>query len=177
MGNLAAASRYSKALLELCVEQNNVDSVLGDMKFFQEVSEGSRDFDLLIHSPVVRSDKKILIFEKVFDQFEELTMSFIRLLTNKGREGLLPEIAMTFDLQVKEHKGVVPVTLTTAQPLDEETKKLILAKIEPLIDGEPEVKEKIDEELIGGFVVRMGDTQIDASVESQLNNLKQRLTR
>ena len=68
MGNLAAASRYSKALLELCVEQNNVDSVLGDMKFFQEVSEGSRDFDLLIHSPVVRSDKKILIFEKVFDQ-------------------------------------------------------------------------------------------------------------
>lgn len=118
-----------------------------------------------------------MIFEKVFDQFEELTMSFIRLLTNKGREGLLPEIAMTFDLQVKEHKGIVPVTLTTAQPLDEETKKLILGKIEPLIDGEPEVKEKIDEELIGGFVVRMGDTQIDASVESQLNNLKQRLTR
>ncbi len=177
MGNLAAASRYSRALLDLCVEQGKVDSVLGDMKFFQEVSEGSKDFDLLIHSPVVRSDKKILIFEKIFDQFEDLTMAFIRLLTNKGREGLLPEIALTFDLHVKEHKGIVPVTLTTAQPLDDDTKDLIMNKISNLIDGRPEVTEKIDEELIGGFVVRMGDTQIDASIESQLYNLKQRLTR
>lgn len=177
MGNLAAASRYSQALLELCIEQGKVDSVLGDMKFFQEVSEGSKDFDLLIHSPVVRSDKKILIFEKVFDQFEELTMSFIKLLTNKRRENLLPEIARVFDLHVKAHKGIVPVTLTTAQPLDDQTKDLIMSKVASLIDGQPEVTEKIDEELIGGFVVRMGDTQIDASVESQLNNLKQRLTR
>lgn len=177
MGNLAAASRYSKALLELAIEQGKVDSVSGDMKFFQEVSEGSRDFDLLIHSPVVRSDKKVEIFSKVFEQFEELTMSFIKLLTNKRREGLLPEIASTFELQVKAYKGIVPVTLTTAQPLDEATKELIMNKVAPMIDGKPEVTEVIDENIMGGFVVRMGDTQIDASVESQLNNLKQRLTR
>ena len=67
--------------------------------------------------------------------------------------------------------------MTTAQPLDDQTKDLIMSKVASLIDGKPEVTEEIDEELIGGFVVRMGDTQIDASVESQLNNLKQRLTR
>lgn len=177
MGNLAAASRYSKALLELSIEQGKVDSVLGDIKFFQEVSEGSRDFEVLINSPVVRSDKKIAIFEKVFDNFEELTISFIRLLTNKRRENLLPEIARTFDLHVKQHKGIVPVTLTTAQPLDSKTKDLIMGKVSSMIKGTPEVTENIDDSIIGGFVVRMGDTQIDASVESQLNNLKQRLTR
>ena len=177
MGNLAAASRYSKALLELSIEQGKVDSVLGDIKFFQEVFNSSKDFELLLHSPVVRSDKKIEIFEKVFEQFEELTMSFMKLLTNKGREDLLDEIAFTFELHVKEYKGIVPVTLTTAQPLDDATKELIMSKVAPIINGKPEVTEKIDEEIIGGFVVRMGDTQIDASVESQLNNLKQRLTR
>jgi F-type H+-transporting ATPase subunit delta len=177
MRNLAAASRYSKALLELSIEQGKVDSVLGDMKFFQEVLNSSKEFELFLHSPVVRSDKKIEIFLKVFEQFEELTMSFMKLLTNKGREDLLDEIAFTFEVQVKEYKGIVPVTLTSAQPLDEATKSLIMSKVEPLINGKPEVTEKIDEEIIGGFVVRMGDTQIDASIESQLNNLKQRLTR
>ncbi|MFZ9027704.1 MAG: ATP synthase F1 subunit delta [Crocinitomicaceae bacterium] len=177
MRNLAAASRYSKALLEISIEQGKVDSVSGDMKFFQEVLESSKEFELLLHSPVVRSDKKIEILTKVFEQFEELTMSFMKLLTNKRREDLLDEIAFTFEQQVKEYKGIVPVTLTTAQPLDEATKELIMSKVAPMINGKPEVTEKIDEEIIGGFVVRMGDTQIDASVESQLNNLKQHLTR
>ena len=79
--------------------------------------------------------------------------------------------------QVKEYKGIVPVTITTATELDKATKEAIVQKIEAKVNGQLEVIEKIDESLIGGFIVRMGDTQIDASVLSQFNNLKQRLTR
>jgi F-type H+-transporting ATPase subunit delta len=78
---------------------------------------------------------------------------------------------------VKEHRGIVPMTLTSASTLDANTRDAIIAKVQSSVEGTLEVEEKIDESLIGGFVVRMGDVQIDASVANQLNNLKQRLTR
>lgn len=175
--NTKASSRYAKALLELAIENKNLDSVMGDMNFLLQTNDDSREFELLVASPVVNSTKKIEIFEKVFEQFEKVTMSFITLVTENRRESLLPQIATAFIEQVKEHKGIVPVTLISAKKLDDATKGSIIAKISDTVKGQLEVEEKIDESLIGGFVVRMGDTRIDASVSSQLNNLKQRLTR
>jgi F-type H+-transporting ATPase subunit delta len=177
MKGTKVAGRYAKALLELAIEQNKVDSVSGDMNFLAEVSTGSRDFELLIASPIIHADKKIAIFEKVFEQFETMTMSFVRLITKNGRESMLPAIAEAFSAQVKAHKGIVPITVVSAVPLDASTRDKILAKVQSGVHGTLEVTEKIDESLIGGFIVRMGDMQIDASVSSQFNNLKQRLTR
>lgn len=177
MKNTAVATRYAKALLELAVELKKVDSVAGDMSYLLSVSEASYDFELLVSSPIVRSDKKIAIFEKIFEQFEDVTMSFVRLITKNRRESLLPAIAEAFGRQVLEHKGIVSVTIKSAQKLDDKTKDLILGKIQNSMTGTPEITEIIDEELIGGFVVQMGDTRIDASVASQFANLKQRLTK
>lgn len=177
MKNTAAAGRYAKALLELAIDQKKLDSVSGDMNYLLQVTEGSRDFEVLLSSPIVRADKKIAIFERVFEHFEEVTLAFLRLITKNGREGILPLIAASFEAQVKEHKGIFPVTLISAKPLNASTKEKIMSKVQGVLSGTPEVTEKIDESLIGGFIVRMGDTQIDASVESQLNKLKLRLTR
>lgn len=177
MKSTKVASRYAKALLEIAIEQGKVDSVSGDMQFLAETNRETRDFELLIGSPIVNADKKIAIFEKVFEQFETVSMAFIRLITKNGREYLLPAIAESFEAQVKEHKGIVPITLISAAPLDAATRDNLLAKVKEGVSGTFEVTEKIDEDLIGGFVVRLGDMQIDASVSSQLNNLKQRLTR
>lgn len=177
MKGTKVAGRYAKALLELAIEQNKVDSVSGDMAFLAQTSAESRDFELLISSPIIHADKKIAIFEKVFEQFETVTMAFVRLITKNGREGMLPAIAEAFSAQVKEHKGIVPITLVSAAPLNAATKEALLARVQQGVKGTLEVTEKIDESLIGGFVVRMGDMQIDASVSSQFNNLKQRLTR
>ena len=69
------------------------------------------------------------------------------------------------------------MTITSAVPLDSSTREKIVAKIQASVKGQLEIEEKIDESLIGGFVVRMGDMQIDASVSNQFNNLKQRLAR
>lgn len=177
MKGTKVAGRYAKALLELAIEQNKVDSVSGDMAFLAQVSAESRDFEMLIASPIINSDKKIAIFEKVFEQFETVTLAFVRLITKNGRESMLPAIAESFSAQVKAHKGIVPITLVSAAPLDAATRDKILAKVQSGVKGTLEVTEKIDESLIGGFIVRMGDMQIDASVSSQFNNLKQRLTR
>lgn len=177
MKSTKVASRYAKSLLELAVEQNKIDSILGDMKFLLETNESTRDFELLVASPIIKADMKIAVFEKVFEQFEELTMSFIRLITKNGRESFLPMIAKEFEAQVKAHKGIIPMTLVTATALDAGTKDKIINKVQGSVKGQLEVTEVIDESLMGGFIVKMGDTQIDASVASQFNNLKQRLTR
>ncbi len=171
------AGRYATALLELSIEQNKVDQVLADMKYLLEVNNETRDFQLLLDSPIVKGDKKIAIFEELFGQFEEVSTSFVKLITNNGRESYLPTIAEAFDAQVKEHRGIVPITIISAVPLANSTKEIILEKVEKGVNGKLEVTELIDSSLIGGFIVRMGDKQIDASVASQFNDLKQRLTR
>ncbi len=177
MKSTKVAARYAKALLELAIEQNKVDSVSGDMHFLLQTNNETRDFELMLESPLVKADKKIAIFKLIFEQFEEISMSFVELITKNGREAYLPTIAEAFEAQVKAYRGIVPMTLTSAVALDQSTKDAILAKIQGSVNGTLEVTENIDPALIGGFVVKMGDTQIDASVLSQFNNLKQRLTR
>lgn len=177
MKSTKVAVRYAKALLELAIENKNVDSVLGDMQFLLQVNNDTPDFEMLIASPVINADKKLDIFKMIFEQFETVSMSFVKLVTENGREGHLPAIAESFEAQVKEYKGIVPMTLVSAVPLDAATKDAIVAKVQGGVQGTLEIKEVIDEELIGGFMVKMGDVQIDASVSSQLNKLKQRLTR
>ena len=171
------AGRYATALLELSIEQNKVDSVLADMKYLLEVSNEAHDFQLLLDSPIVKGDKKIAIFGELFGQFEEISTSFVNLITKNGRESYLPSIAEAFDAQVKEYKGIVPITIVSASSLENSTRDIILSKVEKSVKGQLEVTELIDSSLIGGFIVRMGDKQIDASVASQFNDLKQRLTR
>lgn len=177
MRNTKVAARYARALLDLAIEQGNIDSVLGDMMVFGATVKDSSEFELLLSSPVVKADKKIEIFQLAFEPFEKTTQEFLALITNNGREAMLADIAEAFEAQVKEHRGIVPMTITSAVPLDATTKAAIVAKVQSSVEGTLEVEEKIDESLIGGFVVRMGDQRIDASVASQLNNLKQRLTR
>lgn len=177
MKGTKAASRYAKALLELAIENNQVDAVLNDMKYLSVVSGEYREFQLLIKSPIVNSDKKIEIFVELFGQFQEISRKFIELITRKGREVLLSEIASSFEAQVNKYKGITPITITSAVPLSEAAKNKIVSKVQGIVSGTFDITEKIDPALIGGFIVRMDDKQIDASVSSQLDNLKQRLTR
>lgn len=177
MKGTKTASRYATALLEIAIEQNKLEQVASDMNYLLEANNETVDFQLLINSPVINSDKKIAIFNEIFGQFEDVSMSFIKLITKNRRESYLPTIAESFDKQLKEHKGIVPVTIISAATLDEAVKNSIISKVEGSVKGQLEVKELIDESLIGGFIVQMGDKRIDASVANQFNNLKQRLTR
>jgi len=99
------------------------------------------------------------------------------MVTKNGRENLIMFIAHSFEAQLKSHRGIVPVTIISARKLEDATRDKIVAKIQKSVDGTPELTEKIDESLIGGFIVRMGDKQIDASVSSQLMRLKQELVK
>jgi F-type H+-transporting ATPase subunit delta len=172
-----SASRYAQALLDLAIEQNKLDAVAADMKYMATVCAENPELELMLQSPVVKADKKLSVLNAIFDQFDQLTNLFVDLIVKNGREAYLSQIASSFDVLLKAHQGIVPVTLISAQKLDDKVKKEIVSKVQASITGTVELTEKIDSDLIGGFIVRMGDTQIDASVASQINKLKQRLTR
>jgi F-type H+-transporting ATPase subunit delta len=177
MKSTKSAVRYAKALLELAIEQNKLEAISNDMNAIIAANEETRDFQLFLSSPLIQAEKKVSIFNQLFDYFEDLSLSFVSLITKNGRENILVEIAASFQDQVKAYKGIVPVTLVSSKKLDETTVNAILAKVKPAVKGEIELTEKIDEEILGGFVVKIGNTQVDASVANQLKNLKQRLTR
>lgn len=177
MKSTKAASRYAKSLLELAIEQNKLDTVAADLKYLEAVNTETKEFTILLNSPIINSAKKIAIYRELFGKFEALTLSFIDLITKNRREYMLPQIAISFDQLLKAHRGIVPITIVSAVALNDTTRSLIVSKIQHSSTEKLEVEEIVDSTLIGGFIVRMDDKQIDASVASQINNLKQRLTR
>ncbi|MBT5932855.1 MAG: ATP synthase F1 subunit delta [Flavobacteriales bacterium] len=175
MKSTKSAIRYAKALLELSIENSNLDEVSSDMKRIVESSNETNDFKVFLSSPVIKSDKKIEVLKVLFVGFEKLTNSFIDLITKNKREYLLIEIAEAYLYLLKKHQQIVPVSITSARKLEKETLNQILDKMKSHVEGDFEVTEEVDESLIGGFIVRMDDKQIDASVLTQLNRMKQEL--
>ena len=177
MGGLKVAGRYAQSLIELADELKVTDAVLNDMELLLTTTNENKDFHVFLNSPLIKADKKNSIFNKLFGGFQDITTKFIHLLTKNKREMILPVIAEEFIAKLNEIRGIVPMTLTSAKKLDYKVKATILEKLNQNIKGSIELTEKIDESLIGGFVVRMGDTRIDASIAHQLNEMKQRLIR
>ena len=174
MPNPRLAARYAKSLIDLANEKNQVEPVYKDMLFLQTVCRESRDFLVLLRSPVVKADKKGAIVEAVTNgKISELTTAFNRLLINKGREAYLPEIITSFIDQYKQQKGIHTVKLTTAVPVTEEVKQQIIGQVQKQSNmNNIDLKTIVNEEIIGGFVLEIGDQLVDASIAYDLNKIK-----
>ena len=174
MKGTIVASRYAKSLLDLSVEKNNLDKINDDMVQLSEICEESKDLTNLLNNPVVNSDKKANVFDKLFKgKMDDLSLAFIQLINKNKRENLLPNIAQSFTQLYKEHKHILDVELISAQPLEDSVKTKIIDKVKAKYDGYSiNLIEKTDASLIGGFIVKIKDKQLDASIASQLTNLK-----
>jgi F-type H+-transporting ATPase subunit delta len=174
MADLRAASRYVKSLLDLAIDQKVLENVHKDMVLFSKVYDESRAFGVMLRSPVIPHDKKREILAKIFKgKVNNLTMSFFDIITRKNREPLLGAIAKEFHNAYNEYKGIGKATITSAVPLDQKLR----AEFEGLVrkyseKTEVELVEKVDPEMIGGFVLKVGDRQIDASVKNKIKALK-----
>jgi F-type H+-transporting ATPase subunit delta len=171
------AGRYAKSLLEMAQEQKKLDRVVGDVEAFQRATQ-NRDLFLLLKSPIVNADKKLSALKALFGgKFDELTMAFLRILVQKGREPFLPDITQEFMAQYKKLQNITTVKVTTAQPLSAAALQALKQKLEADVDIKSvELETAVDAELIGGFVLEMGDHIYDASVVHKLDNLKRQFT-
>jgi F-type H+-transporting ATPase subunit delta len=173
MADLRVASRYVKSLLGLAVEQGQVEAVHKDMLLFSKICSENRDFTMMLRSPVIRHEKKKAILEKIFSgKVNALTMAIMDILTRKNREPLLPSIATEFHNAYNEYKGVGKAFVTTTTPMDKELREVIESIVKKLSNKKlVELHENVDKELIGGFILNVGDRQIDASIKSKLKSL------
>jgi F-type H+-transporting ATPase subunit delta len=174
MADLRVASRYVKSLLGLAVEQNAVEQVNNDMNLFASTVEMSNEFTLMLQSPIIPHDKKRAILERLFTgKVHPLTMAIIDILTKKNREPLLPAIAKEFHNAYNEYKGIGKATITTTVPMDASLREEIKSIVKKLsAKKDVELIEKVDKDLVGGFVLNVGDRQIDTSIKSRLSALK-----
>lgn len=161
-------------MIDLATERNQLEAIHKDMLFLQAVCKSSREFVTILKSPVITADKKENILKAITGgKVNEITTAFNNLLVKKGREAGLPEIIDAFIAQYKKQKGIHTVKLTTAAPVSEDLKKQIIARIqEQTAMKNIELETVVKDELIGGFVLDLGGTLVDASIAYDLNKIK-----
>lgn len=171
------ASRYAKSLFDLSKEKNILNEVLADMNLLAETIKQSRELDLLLKSPLVKSDKKDKILGLIFKgKISDLTFTFLELLVKKGRESTLLEMANAFISKYNKLNNVAIAQLTTAVEVD----KTIVDKVEKIllaIDGNKkvELETKVDSNIVGGFVLKYGDKLLDDSISRKLQLIKKEI--
>lgn len=174
MAESRVASRYVKSLLGLAVEQGALENVHQDMQLFDKICGSNTDFLLMLRSPIIKHDKKKDILEKIFKgKVHKLSLAIIDILTAKNREPLLPAIAKEFHTAYNDYKGISKASVTTTIPVDAQLRSELEKIVKKLSGAEKiELDEKVDPDLIGGFILNVGDKQIDASIKSKLKTLK-----
>jgi len=163
---------YAKALFEFALERDAVESVYKDMQALTSLCKSNRDFLLMLKSPILKTEKKQKILIAVFkNSVSEITRGFLKIITAKRRESLLPDMAVAFVELYKDYKGIL-TTIVTAVPLTEDLRKEILKVMSTQAKGNVDLVEEIKEELIGGFVLQWKDMQYDASILNEVNKMR-----
>ena len=177
MQNHRAATRYAKSLIGLAEETSVLDQVKDDMQLFIKVFNENSLLATVLRNPVIQHTKKRAILRALYEgKMNNLTLTAFDLITKKNRESILDIIAKEFLIQYNELKGIQEATVITTVSLDESQRKEFNKVVKSLTGKQPELTMEIDESLIGGFVLDIGDSQLDESVKSKLNKIHRELT-
>ena len=176
MSDSRAALRYAKAILDLAVENKATDALENDMQNIVGTISGSNELREMLASPVINGSSKKEALLAIFTGSHNITEGTISMLVSNKRVSMLNEVATKYLILNEKLKGRDVAFVTTAVPLTAELEKKILAKVSELTGNKVAIENKIDESIIGGFVLRVGDLQYDASIANKLSNLKREFT-
>jgi F-type H+-transporting ATPase subunit delta len=173
MSGSRAAIRYAKAILSFALEQNKEVEVNNDMLLVAKTIEESKDLQLLLSSPILKSDLKKSTLKEVFSgKISSLSVGLIDLLVDNKRLAILVDVAKKYTEIFDKLKGIEVAKVTSAIPLTEDLNKLVLAKVKEITGKEATIENIVNPDIIGGFILRIGDVQYDASIFNKLQVLK-----
>lgn len=167
------AKRYAQGLLDFTKESGQTDAVFAEMKDVVKLMSESKDLNKFFLTPYIDANKKTEVANEIFKSFSPVSQNLIRLIIKNGRESQLRNVAQQFINKVEDINGIQRITLTTATQLSNENIEQIL-KSTNLVNASAnfDIKVNVNPAILGGYILRVGDQQIDASVKSQLNKIK-----
>ena len=176
MSDVLIARRYAKALKEEADGLGIIEQVDDDVALIRESLNASRELLQFFQSPVISREKKASVVSELFgERVEKTTLHFLLLMVEKRREYALLEVVSAYMALRDEQRGVVNVSVRAARAMGEEEEKELIATIEGMIQKSVRLGSSVDASLMGGLVVRIGDTVYDGSFSNQLQSLRERL--
>jgi len=173
MSEFKVASRYAKSLIDLAQEQGNLESVKQDMEQFVAVLRSNKELQAVLKNPIMKQDKKANILDALFEKkMDPSITAFFHIMVRKGRAGILYATAQEFIRAYDEVRGIAHATVVSAVALSAQNLETLRKVIAGEIKADVVLRNEIDPSLIGGFVVKVGDRQIDASIAGKLKKLE-----
>ena len=166
------AKRYAQGLLDFTQESGNTESVFNEMKDIVKIMSQSKDLNQFFSTPIIDARKKEAIALEIFKDFSPVAKNIIRLIIKQGRESQLKAIAQEFINKVEDIKGTQRISLTSASKLSKQNIQKIIADSKMVNVTNYDLETIIKPEILGGYILRVGDQQIDASVRTKLSNIK-----
>jgi F-type H+-transporting ATPase subunit delta len=168
--------RYAKALLATAKEQKILSEIRENAASLRNLINTTPELKDFFEIPIIKPSLKLEIINKSFkDRFHPVMLSFLRLIVKNNREHFLPLILLAFEDLFKKDNKIKSVLLTTPKPVNDKTRTLIKDYISKEFNIKIELTEKVNDKLIGGFILRIEDQQINASVSNHLNKIRSEL--
>lgn len=173
-----AAIRYAKAVLDQANEANLGEVVFGDMKSVAATIEGSKELRNMLKSPIIKGEDKKAALVKIFEGNSDVTKGLVEVLTTNKRLDLLGAVAESYVALYNDNKGVKVAHVTTAVPISADLENQVLTKVKEMTGSQNiSIENKVDTSILGGFILRVGDLQYNASIANQLNTIKREFTK
>ena len=173
MSELTVAARYAKSLIDLAQENKKVDALKKDMELFHQTLKVNPELKAVLANPIVSHSKKINIVDEVFaGKMDKTSTAFFKLMINKGRGEILYATSQEYVNMYDVKNHIVHAAVVSATALSEANKNKMIADIQKSTGGTIKLNVKVDPDLIGGFVLTIGDRQVDTSIASDLRKLK-----
>lgn len=173
MHDTRSAIRYAKSLFQLAIERGELDKAYADMLLLQQTINENNDLANMLKSPIIKPGSKEEIMRLIFgEKIGELCAAFLYLIIRKKREMHIPQIARSFTNLYLENNGIEEALLITAFKPDEDFRNKIIQLVEKKSHQKVQLEERIDPSVIGGFILRFGNREIDTSVSSEFRLLR-----
>jgi F-type H+-transporting ATPase subunit delta len=171
------ASVYARSLFEVAKEQDNLDTVRDEVGEFADAMSSSRELQVFLFSPYFSTKEKIEGLDKAVSGADETVVNFLKLLIEKHRMPAIFRIRAEFDRLWEEENKLLPVQVTSAVELSESTVKQIGDRIAEQTDRKVELSSTVDPDILGGIIVRVGNSVLDASIRNRLENFRKQVAK
>lgn len=176
MAELSVVRRYARALFDTAQRGQTVQQVEDDLRGMEQVLHAHPQLQKVLRAPTISRSRKRELAAQIFGaRVSPLTMRFLTLVINRRRESILPDMYREFRRLANEARNILPVQVTSAVPMTDQELDALVQSLRQRTGKNIELHAGIDPEMLGGIVVRMGDTIIDGSVRAKLRQLRRHL--